>query len=64
MDYKVTVIGGGHMGSAFATVLFHNGFATTVWNRTGAKTESLARLGLSVAQSVGLLGPPMRNIVS
>ena len=52
MNYKVTVIGAGRMGSALATVLFHKGFATTVWNRTGAKTEALSRLGLSVAQSV------------
>jgi 3-hydroxyisobutyrate dehydrogenase-like beta-hydroxyacid dehydrogenase len=52
MNYKVTVIGAGRMGSALATVLFHKGFATTVWNRTGAKTEGLSRLGLSVAQSV------------
>ncbi len=52
MNCKVTVIGAGRMGSALATVLFHKGFATTVWNRTGAKTEALSRLGLSVAQSV------------
>jgi 3-hydroxyisobutyrate dehydrogenase-like beta-hydroxyacid dehydrogenase len=52
MNSKVTVIGAGRMGSALATVLFHKGFATTVWNRTGAKTEVLSRLGLSVAQSV------------
>ena len=52
MNDKVTVIGAGRMGSALATVLFHNGFATTVWNRTGAKTEALSRLGLSIAQSV------------
>ena len=52
MNYKVTVIGAGRMGSALATVLFHKGFATTVWNRTGAKAEVLSRLGLSVAQSV------------
>src|ERR1039457_1933469 len=52
MNYKVTVIGAGRMGSALATALFHKGFATTVWNRTGAKTEVLSRLGLSVAQSI------------
>jgi 3-hydroxyisobutyrate dehydrogenase-like beta-hydroxyacid dehydrogenase len=51
MNYKVTVIGTGRMGSALATALFHKGFTTTVWNRTGAKTEVLSRLGLSVAQS-------------
>ena len=52
MNKKVTVIGAGRMGSALATVLFRKGFATKVWNRTGAKTEVLARLGLSVAQSI------------
>src|SRR5271167_2404985 len=52
MNYKVTVIGAGRMGSALATVLFHKGFATTVWNRTGAKTKVLSRLGLSVAESL------------
>jgi 3-hydroxyisobutyrate dehydrogenase-like beta-hydroxyacid dehydrogenase len=52
MNYKVTVIGAGRMGSALATALFHKGFATTVWNRTGAKTEVLSKLGLRVAQSI------------
>jgi 3-hydroxyisobutyrate dehydrogenase-like beta-hydroxyacid dehydrogenase len=52
MNQKVTVIGTGRMGSALATTLFNKGFATTVWNRTAAKTEPLARLGLHVAQSV------------
>ena len=51
MNYKVTVIGAGRMGSALATALFHKGFTTTVWNRTGAKTEVLSRLGVSVAPS-------------
>lgn len=52
MNQKVTVMGTGRMGSALAAALFHKGFATTVWNRTAAKTESLARLGLRVASSV------------
>ena len=52
MNDKVTVIGAGRMGYALATALFQKGFATTVWNRTGAKTEVLSKLGLSVAQSV------------
>jgi 3-hydroxyisobutyrate dehydrogenase-like beta-hydroxyacid dehydrogenase len=52
MNYNVMVIGAGHMGSALATVLFHKGFATTVWNRAGAKTKVLSRLGLSVAESL------------
>ena len=52
MNYKVTIVGAGRMGSALATALFHKGFATTVWNRTAAKTEVLSRLGLTVAHSV------------
>jgi 3-hydroxyisobutyrate dehydrogenase-like beta-hydroxyacid dehydrogenase len=52
MNQKVTVIGAGRMGSALATALFNRGFATTVWNRTAAKTEPLAKLGLHVAPSV------------
>ncbi|HEX8816689.1 MAG TPA: NAD(P)-binding domain-containing protein [Terriglobales bacterium] len=49
---NVTVIGTGRMGSALATALFNKGFAATVWNRTAAKAEPLARLGLRVAPSV------------
>jgi 3-hydroxyisobutyrate dehydrogenase-like beta-hydroxyacid dehydrogenase len=52
MNQKVAVIGTGRMGSALATALFKKGFATTVWNRTAAKTEPLSRLGVRVAQSV------------
>jgi 3-hydroxyisobutyrate dehydrogenase-like beta-hydroxyacid dehydrogenase len=52
MNDNVTIIGTGRMGSALATALFHKGFATTVWNRTGAKTKDLLALGLRVAQSV------------
>ncbi len=52
MNQRVTVIGTGRMGSALASALFNKGFATTVWNRTAAKTEPLARLGLRVASSI------------
>jgi 3-hydroxyisobutyrate dehydrogenase-like beta-hydroxyacid dehydrogenase len=52
MNDNVTVIGAGRMGSALAKALYHKGFATTVWNRTGAKTLDLSRLGLRVAHSV------------
>src|SRR5580700_3620506 len=52
MNHTVTVIGAGRMGSALARALFHKGFATIVWNRTGARTEVLSRLGLSVARSI------------
>ena len=52
MNQKVTVIGTGRMGSALAAALFNKEFTTTVWNRTAAKTEPLARLGLRIAQSL------------
>lgn len=52
MSQKVTVIGAGRMGSALATALFNKGFATTVWNRTAAKAEPLARLGLPVVHDI------------
>ena len=48
----VSVIGTGRMSSVLATGLFNAGFPTTVWNRTVAKTEPLARLELRVAQSL------------
>jgi 3-hydroxyisobutyrate dehydrogenase-like beta-hydroxyacid dehydrogenase len=44
-----TVLGAGRMGSALAATLHQRGIATTVWNRTRAKTEPLARLGIRVA---------------
>jgi len=52
MNQEVAVIGTGRMGSALASALFNKGFATTVWNRTAAKAEPLAKLGLRVAPSV------------
>jgi 3-hydroxyisobutyrate dehydrogenase-like beta-hydroxyacid dehydrogenase len=52
MNQKVAVIGTGRMGSALASALFKKGFATTVWNRTAAKAEPLAKLGLHVAPGI------------
>lgn len=52
MNPKVAVIGTGRMGSALAAALYKKGFATTVWNRTAAKAEPLAKLGLHVAPSI------------
>jgi 3-hydroxyisobutyrate dehydrogenase-like beta-hydroxyacid dehydrogenase len=52
MNQKVTVIGIGRMGSPLASALFNKGFATTVWNRTAAKAEPLAKLGLHLAPSI------------
>jgi 3-hydroxyisobutyrate dehydrogenase-like beta-hydroxyacid dehydrogenase len=52
MDQTVALVGTGRMGSALAAALFKKGFATTVWNRSAAKTAPLAQLGLRVAPSV------------
>jgi 3-hydroxyisobutyrate dehydrogenase-like beta-hydroxyacid dehydrogenase len=52
MNQKAAVIGTGRMGSALASALFKKGLATTVWNRTAAKAEPLAKLGLRVAPSI------------
>ena len=48
----VTVLGLGEMGSAIAAHLVERGHATTVWNRTPAKAEPLARRGAATAPSV------------
>lgn len=51
MIKKVTLIGLGSMGTGIAQSILKAGFDLTVYNRTAAKTESLARLGASVAAS-------------
>jgi len=45
MNQKVAVIGTGRMGSALAAALLNKGFATTVWNRTAAKTDATVPVG-------------------
>lgn len=52
MSERIAVIGAGRMGSALAAASFKRGFATAVWNRTAAKTEPLARLGVRVASTI------------
>lgn len=52
MNQKVAVIGTGRMGSALASALSKKGFATMVWNRTAARAEPLAKLGLHVAPNI------------
>ncbi|MCC3765229.1 NAD(P)-binding domain-containing protein [Glycomyces sp. TRM65418] len=47
-----TVLGLGAMGSAVATRLRETGHATTVWNRTAAKTEPHVRAGSAAAATV------------
>lgn len=46
---KVTVLGTGTMGSAFATNLRRVGIDTTVWDRTPASTVAAAAAGATVA---------------
>src|SRR5687768_4528089 len=47
----VTVVGSGPMGAALARTLLGSGQRVTVWNRTAAKAEALARSGAAVAPS-------------
>jgi 3-hydroxyisobutyrate dehydrogenase-like beta-hydroxyacid dehydrogenase len=48
---EAALIGMGAMGSALARALLHSGHRVTVWNRTSAKAEPLARDGAVVAPS-------------
>ena len=48
---NVAVLGLGSMGSRMALNLVRAGHAVTVWNRTSARTDPLARAGAKVAQS-------------
>ena len=59
MDYKISVIGTGRMGSPLATALHNKGCSTTAWNRTPSKTEALARLGLRVVVADQIKMDPM-----
>lgn len=51
MSKKVGFIGLGTMGQPMAGRLLEAGFPLTVWNRTKAKTEELAKKGAKVADS-------------
>lgn len=48
---EVTVLGLGSMGATLARLLLQRGRRVTVWNRTPAKGEALAREGARVADS-------------
>jgi 3-hydroxyisobutyrate dehydrogenase len=48
---KVTVLGTGTMGSAFAINLCRKGLATTAWDRAAASTVTAAAAGATVASS-------------
>jgi 3-hydroxyisobutyrate dehydrogenase len=50
-DFGVAVLGTGIMGSAMARNLVVAGLRTTVWDRSSAATEPLARVGARVAAS-------------
>ncbi|WP_026923951.1 NAD(P)-dependent oxidoreductase [Glycomyces arizonensis] len=49
---KITVLGLGAMGSAITDRLRESGYATTVWNRTAAKTEPHVEAGSTAADTV------------
>jgi 3-hydroxyisobutyrate dehydrogenase-like beta-hydroxyacid dehydrogenase len=48
----VTILGLGAMGSAIAARLRETGYATTVWNRTAAKTEPHVQAGATAAATI------------
>ncbi|MEV3937439.1 NAD(P)-binding domain-containing protein [Glycomyces sp. NPDC049804] len=48
----VTILGLGAMGSAIAARLRETGYATTVWNRTAAKTEPHVQAGSNAAATI------------
>ncbi|MBC9932155.1 NAD(P)-dependent oxidoreductase [Chitinophaga qingshengii] len=50
--HKVTVIGLGDMGAALAHAYLQQGYTTTVWNRSAAKSAPLQAAGAAVADSV------------
>ena len=47
----VSLIGLGAMGSALAGTLLHNGYAVTVWNRSGDKATALVEAGAAQAKT-------------
>ncbi|MBO3732855.1 NAD(P)-dependent oxidoreductase [Glycomyces niveus] len=49
---STTILGLGAMGSAVAARLRETGYATTVWNRTAAKTEPHVQAGSNTAATV------------
>ena len=49
---RIGWIGAGRMGLPMAELLVKAGHDVTVWNRTAAKAEPLARLGGKVVKSV------------
>jgi 3-hydroxyisobutyrate dehydrogenase-like beta-hydroxyacid dehydrogenase len=52
MKPRVSVIGAGRMGSALVRAFLAGGYATSVWNRTPAKSRPLAALGAQIADTV------------
>lgn len=48
---KITILGAGLMGSAFARVLLDGSAELSVWNRTAAKVDPLVALGATCAAS-------------
>lgn len=55
-DQSVGWLGTGRMGSAMARRLLDAGVDLAVWNRTASKTQELAAVGASVAETMAELG--------
>lgn len=52
MTQHIALLGAGRMGTALTLSLIERGYKTTVWNRTRARADALARRGAYVAESV------------
>ena len=50
---QISVLGTGNMGAALIRALVKGGTSVTIWNRTRAKAEALARPGVTVANASG-----------
>ena len=50
---QISVLGMGNMGAALVRALVKGGTSVTIWNRTRAKAEALARPGVTVAHASG-----------
>src|SRR5271165_1307084 len=51
---RVTILGMGNMGRAFAARAIESGHQTTVWNRTPGRASALVASGATVADSIAM----------
>src|ERR1017187_1245648 len=61
---RLGFIGLGHLGLRIARRLVTNGFSVVVYNRDRRKSEQLASLGATVAQSIGELAGDVDVVLS